>query len=160
MGRVHVHIKISFRYQKKKSKRKAVVENHDNEVIAVANAKRVQNLLTRRQHVTVSDEDNLVRTQIIEVQEDGEESGSEETSDLAQKKRFMQNLPTSPQSSDGDFSSPQQHQSHLLCIKLQVAASTGLSISRLLSLREATSAHLSIQLETSTRISISSILSL
>ena len=95
MGRVHVHIKISFRYQKEKSKRKAVVENHDNEVIAVANAKRVQNLLTPRQHVTVSDEDNLVRTQIIEVEEDGEESGSEETSDLAQKKRFVQNLSTS-----------------------------------------------------------------
>ena len=84
--------------QKKKSKRKAEVGNHDNEIVAVANAKRVQNLLTRRQHVTVSDEDNLVRTEIIEVEEEGEESGSEETSDLAQKKRFVQNLPTSPQS--------------------------------------------------------------
>ena len=94
--------------QKKKSKRKAEVGNHDNEIVAVANAKRVQNLLTRRQHVTVSDEDNLVRTEIIEVEE---ESGSEETSDLAQKKRFVQNLPTLPQSSDGDFSSPQHHQS-------------------------------------------------
>ena len=54
-GRVHVLINISFRCQKKKSKRKVVVENHDNEIVAVANAKRVQNLLTRRQHVTVSD---------------------------------------------------------------------------------------------------------
>ena len=97
--------------QKNKSKRKAEAGNHDNEIVAVANAKRVQNLLTRRQHVTVSDEDNLVRTEIIEVEEEGEESGSEETSDLAQKKRFVQNLPTSPQSSDGHFSSSQHHQS-------------------------------------------------
>ncbi|XP_068756648.1 uncharacterized protein [Montipora capricornis] len=96
--------------QKKKSNRKAVV-NDENEIVAVANAKRVQNLLTRRQHVTVSDEDNLVTTEIIEVEDEGEESGSEETSDLAQKKRFVQNLPTSPQSSDKDFSSPQHHQS-------------------------------------------------
>ena len=151
---------LRFLLDTRKRKVREVEENHENEIVGVANAKRVQNLLTRRQHVTVSDEDNLVRTQIIEVEEDGEESGSEETSDLAQKKRFVQNLPPSPQSSDGDFSSPQQHQSHLLCIKLQVATSTGLSISRLLSLQEATSAHLSIQLETSTRISISSILSL
>lgn len=96
--------------QKKKSNRKAVV-NHENEIVAVANAKRVQNLLTRRQHVTVSDEDNLVRTEIIEVEDEGKESGSEETSDLAQKKRFVQNLPASPRSSDGDFSLPQHHQS-------------------------------------------------
>lgn len=38
--------------QKSTSKRQAVVENYDNEIVAVANAKRVQNLLMRRQHFT------------------------------------------------------------------------------------------------------------
>ena len=37
-----------------------------------------------------------MRTEIIEVEEEEEESGSEEKSDLAQKKRFVQNLSTSP----------------------------------------------------------------
>ena len=64
--------------QKNTSKGKGVVENQEKEIVAVANAKRVQNLLMRRQHFAASDKDNSDRTEIIKAEEEVEVSGSEE----------------------------------------------------------------------------------
>lgn len=91
-----------------------MVENHENKIVAVANAKRVQNFLLRRQHFAASDKNTSERTEIIEVEE-GEVSGSEDTSDFApQNQQSLSVTNSSPplhQSSGDDFNSLQQQQS-------------------------------------------------
>ena len=98
--------------QKSTSKGKAVVENHEK----VANAKRVQNLLMRRKHFAASDKDTSERTEIIEVEEEGEVSGSEDTSDFAPRKRLVHACSSPPlyKSPDGYLTSHQNKQSLIL----------------------------------------------
>ena len=90
-----------------------VVENQEKEIVAVANAKRVQNLLMRRHHFTEIDKDNSERSEIIDVDEEREVSGSEDTSDFAPRKRFVHACSSPPlhKSPDGYLNSAQNHQS-------------------------------------------------
>ena len=99
--------------QKNTGKGKAVVENQEKEIVAVANAKRVQNLLMQRLHFAASDKDNSERTEIIKAEEEGEVSGSEDISDFASRKRFVQGCTSPPlhKSPDGYLNSPHNHQS-------------------------------------------------
>ena len=60
-------------FQKQKSKKKAEVDNNEKEIAAAANAKRVQNLLMRRQQFTVGDGE----AEIIDIDKEEEASGSD-----------------------------------------------------------------------------------
>ena len=90
-----------------------VAENQEKEIVAVANAKRVQNLLMRRHHFTEIDKDNSERSEIIDVDEEREVSGSEDTPDFAPRKRFVHACSSTPlhKSPDGYLNSAQNHQS-------------------------------------------------
>ena len=90
-----------------KQKSKSAEGNYDKEIVTVANAKRVQNLLMRRQQITVSDDESIDETEIIVE----EVSGSEKTSDHTNRKEFEQLSPLSHQSPDGYFNSTQHQQS-------------------------------------------------
>lgn len=96
-----------------KQKSKSAEGNYDKEIVTVANAKRVQNLLMRRQQITVSDDESIGETEIIGAKKVHVEevSGSEKTSDHTNRKEFVQISPPSHQSSDGYFDSTQHQQS-------------------------------------------------
>ena len=48
-----------------KQKSKSAEGNYDKEIVTIANAKRVQNLLMQRQQITVSDDESIDETEII-----------------------------------------------------------------------------------------------
>lgn len=97
----------------RKQKSKSAEGNYDKEIVTVANAKRVQKLLMRRQQITVSDDENTDETEITGAKKVHVEevSGSEKTSDRTNRKEFVQISPPSHQSSDGYFNSTQHQQS-------------------------------------------------
>ena len=86
-----------------KQKSKSAEGNYDKEIVTVANAKRVQNLLMRRQLITVSDDESIGETEIIGAKKVPvhveEVSGSEKTSCHTNR------------SPDGYFNSTQHQQS-------------------------------------------------
>ncbi len=101
--------------QKPKSKKKApsteAVVGNDNEIVTVANTKRVQNLLMRRQQsITVSDDENSDEDETVEVRKEEERSES---------KKAIQHQ----QSSSGNFASPKYQQLPGVANSLQVPAS-------------------------------------
>ena len=106
-GDNHVSGQKQLVFKKQKSKRKGEQETNDQEIVTVANAKRVQNLLLRRQQITVSDDENPDGSETIEAQT------VEKTSDLTQGKESVPPCTSLPlhQSPAGHFNSPQHQQS-------------------------------------------------
>ncbi|PFX26492.1 hypothetical protein AWC38_SpisGene8835 [Stylophora pistillata] len=106
-GDIHVSGQKQLVFKKQKSKRKGEQETNDQEIVTVAKAKRVQNLLLRRQQITVSEDENPDGSETIEAQT------VEKTSDLTRGKESVPPCTSLPlhQSPAGHFNSARHQQS-------------------------------------------------
>ena len=108
----HTELSVS---QKQKSRKKAEVDNSEKEIVASANAKRVQNLLMRRQQFTVSDSgENTGAAEIIDIDKEQEASGSDVNFKSTQAQQSLvgvtNSVPPFCQSSGGNFGSANSQQ--------------------------------------------------
>lgn len=107
----HTELSVS---EKQKSQKKAEVDNSEKEIVAAANAKRVQNLLIRRQQFTASDSgENTGAAEIIDIDKEQESSGSDlniKSTQAQQSLGVTKGMPPFCQSSGGNFGSVNSQQ--------------------------------------------------